>query len=387
MRRHDAPFALALACCAWPPSEAAASAVRERTSGIDWTAFARLLARHRIEGLAWDALARAGVAVPEPIANDLRRRAAQIALAGLAQAASAVRLQKALDAAGIANLALKGPALEVLAFGRLGFKSAWDIDLLVDPPDVGRAALAMAGAGYALADPPGLTLDGLEAWTSLAKECAFVARDGVVAELHWRPTDNPRLLPGIGAVGPHRSVALPGGPCLRTLPAAETFAYLCVHGAAHGWSRLKWLADLAALLSHETPEAIAALHDEAVALGGGVCPALALRLCQRLFGLALPPDLSRRIGADPKVRWLDALAMAAMTGGGGAEIAERPLAGDRILASHLLFADGWAWRRAEFRRQWTSLHDRRALRLPGWLYSVIRIPSWIARRAARLVRP
>jgi hypothetical protein len=80
------------------------------------------------------------------------------------------------------------------------------------------------------------------------------------------------------------------------------------------------------------------------------------------------------------------VALDALIGGDGAELVARPLAAERILLSHFLFADGWRFRLAEWRRQWVSVDDRMRLRLPprlAFLYDVVRIPLWFWRR----VRP
>ena len=94
----------------------------------------------------------------------------------------------------------------------------------------------------------------------------------------------------------------------------------------------------------------------------------------------------REIDGDHASRLLERVALSALTRGGGREIAQRPFIADVILASHLLFGRGWAWRRAEFRRQWVSVHDQTHVRLPppfGFLYSVIRAPLWLWRRLKR----
>ena len=44
------------------------------------------------------------------------------------------------------------------------------------------------------------------------------------------------------------------GPSASDLPAPRLLLYLCVHGALDGWLRLKWLADIGALLHTMTPE-------------------------------------------------------------------------------------------------------------------------------------
>ena len=49
---------------------------------------------------------------------------------------------------------------------------------------------------------------------------------------------------------------------MPTLADEPLYAYLCVHGASSAWFRLKWIADLNALLAGRTAEEIAALPEE-----------------------------------------------------------------------------------------------------------------------------
>ena len=360
--------------------------MRAAANGVDWRGFLRVAERHRIEGLAREALVRAGAPVDSGVARALGDQAARIARQGLIFAAETHRLQNALDAAGIGNLVLKGAALEMLAYGALGLKSAWDIDLLVTPQDASRARAVLENAGYALTSPPEPSPLAFAQWVDLAKECVFThLRTGTPVELHWRLVDSDLLL-GLSARSAWQTVYLAPDMPVRTLATEGLFAYLSVHGASHGWSRLKWLADLGALLARCDAANLDRLLHSPEAVGAGVCPATALHLCRQLLGrpLSNAPGLAQ--GRNAKARWLAGFALHVMAGGGAREIAERPLLGELIVLSHLLFADGGSYRRHEFGRLWLSVHDRRHIHLPGpltFIYSLIRGPLWIWRRLPR----
>ena len=383
---NSAPFVLLAACCQWPASSERDAKVLAAADQVDWTVFVALTKRHRVEGLAWDALICAGVRPTPAAAEALTARAGEIARRGLQLAAQSARLQQAFDAVGIPNLLLKGSALEILAYGRLGLKSAWDIDLVVPPAWAAPAREVLEMAAFELRSPACSTPEDFQQWTTLSKECVFVGRDnGIVVELHWQLVEGD-LTPDLSAASPCQIVQAAPGVTLRTLARDELTAYLMVHGASHGWSRLKWLADLNALLPGGDTAALAQVYRRSVALGAGVCPALALRLCRRLFGLAIAPALQRELDADPKARFLEMVALNAMAGGAGRELADRPFVEDGILASRLLFDHGWRYRGREFRRQWVSIHDRRSIRLPpalNFLYDFIRAPLWLWRRIRR----
>ena len=103
---------------------------------------------------------------------------------------------------------------------------------------------------------------------------------------------------------------------LRTLGKDDLFAYICVH-AAGIFARLKWLADIAALLSKETPEEIERLFLAAKERGAGRAASVALLLAARFLGFKIPPSLFKRIDRGRAARRLAAHAVHVMAGGDG----------------------------------------------------------------------
>lgn len=384
-------FQLVAACCVWPPSPWRDGAIIQAAAGpIDWGLLTRIAARHRVEGLVHAGLARCGAAGPAPVIEALAFRAREIAAASLSQAAESVRLQAALDLAGIANLVLKGAAVEMLAYGELGRKAAWDIDLLVAPGNVTAALGVLAKAGYDLAHPRGLTVSEFATFVELARECELRhPKLGLAVELHWGLADSPVLLRQVTAASPTQWVSLAGGVRLRTFADEELFAYLCVHGAMHGWSRLKWLADLCALLARQTPEDIEALYRRSLALGAGLCPAQALVLGERVLGATISPALSAELGRQRAVRSLVAVALNTMTAGGARELEARPFALARVMLAQVTLGGTGRAAVAQIRHRAVSIEDRVRFPLPKrlrFLYGLFRAPLWLCRRFGVLGR-
>jgi hypothetical protein len=248
-------FRLVAACCRWPPSAERDSAVRAAAAAhIDWDLFPKVVARHRVEGLVHDSLSAAAIDMPAGVAASLAAAATFIARQNLAFAAAARKLAVALEGRGLAFRLVKGVALNRLAYGTLAVKRASDVDVVLDPADYAGAVRMLIGEGAPCISPgPGAGFDAVMAWTRRNKHSIW-RRDGVVVELHSSLVDNPRMLPGISARSPAQSVELAPGLAVPTLAPDELFAYLCVHGATHAWSRLKWLADVAALVGRNRPE-------------------------------------------------------------------------------------------------------------------------------------
>lgn len=384
-------FRLVAACCRWPRGGARAQAVRAVAAGpIDWERVDRVTRRHRVYAQVQDGLADAGVVLPDDLRQRLAATAHQARMSALSLARESTLLQAAFDAADCPALVMKGASLAMVAYDDPGLKWSWDIDLLTTPEAAARGRAILESRGYALVEPAGLDAARFALFLGLEKECVFVHPETRVAvELHWKLVDNPHLLPGIDALSPARTVLI-GGRALRTLEGPALLAYLLVHGTLHAWSRLKWLADVAALLSHYPVGAIEPLYRDLQALGTGRAAAAGLLLCHDLLGTALPDDLLAELRADRAIRRLVATARAALTyGGGEREITTYTMPGFRMLLSHLTVAPGWRPFLSELGAKWICSIDRLALPLPRplwFLYHVLRVPLWVLRRGGGVLR-
>jgi len=383
-----AEFVLAAACCRWPLSASALSAIAQAAAQpIDWPYFMRIVARQRIAGLAAHALGAAGVGLPADIERALAARAQRIARQTLLLAAETIRLQRIFAAAGIPMISLKGSALAQLAYGRLTLKHGRDIDILV-PPEHALAGMALLEAsGYTLRDPaPEMSEAQRRAFVAHGREAEFTTQSdgGLRVELHWRLFDNALLLRGIDAYSPVLEVPVSDGQAIRTFTEADLFAYLCVHGATHSWSRLKWLADFAALIATRPGTEIVRLYRHAQARGAGLCAGQALTLARDLLDLRLPPVIEAELAGHRRVQRLVTLAREAMIGVDAATEPDLgPAALTRTLLTRFLLGQGLAFYAAQCRFVGVAIADVIRFPLPPtlyFLYPVMRFPSWVWRR-------
>ena len=375
---------LVAACCGPDAGAARDASVRALAQSpmFDPEHFIETVARHRVAPQVHQALRLADVHLPRQAADRLAGMAGQATRRSLVLARESLNLQAAFDSDGIEAILVKGTALAVLLHADIGLKESWDIDLLVPPEQVDAACNLLNRLGYELSVPSGFSAEAFGRFQTVAKECVFVHHERqIYLELHWQLVDNPHELRGLNRRHTQR-VALAGGH-LRTLADPELFAYLTVHGTHHGWSRLKWIVDVAAFLRGRSLEDIARLRDQALAMGAGRAPDVALHMCQLLFG--------RPFGAGPLDaggRYLVRTAHASLTWGGGRqEIAaySRPWRMN-WLGRHLIGRSRAAFL-SELNRNWLGDHDRIHSVLPrglGFLYYVIRLPLWLWRKAQRL---
>jgi hypothetical protein len=247
---------LVAACLLWYRPEALAPLL----PGVGWVG-ALLLARTLgvTEAVAHALLATTAEALPAPVRAQLSDLSAAAGARNALVLSELARAQAVLAAAGLPSAALKGTALLAAHLPSIAARGLADIDLLVRPRDLARAAAALAAAG--LAPPAGAlpALDGGE--DPLARNPgtdhvrALASWDGILLELHDR-------LPGGGAdpdvvVAAARRVTWQR----RTLDLAapdDLAGMLCRHVLLkHGEAprlRARHVADLAALARSAPPD-------------------------------------------------------------------------------------------------------------------------------------
>jgi len=246
--------------------------------------------------------------------------------------------------------------------------------------------------GYTLS-LPAKKLNAMQrrALNRFGREVEFVNPQTTVrVELQWRAADNPLLLKGVDAHAATQTVTLSDSASVRTLAPDDLFAYLCVHGAHHSWSRLKWLADLNALIV-STNSDVEHLYRHARSAGAGKCVGQALWLCRDLFGLELPGALARDLQANKDCERLVAIALAAMTASeANAERDVGTRAVLRELRNRFLLGQGFAFYAAQCRLAYAGVADIVRLPLPRplhFIYPLLRLPLWLWRRAKLALAP
>jgi len=370
----------------WPPTDRRTEAIRTATAQpLDWSRFLRLANRQQVIGLIHHGLAQVRPDVPPEIIREIETKAAALVRENLEMARESLRLQRLFDDADLPVLFIKGAALAVLAFGNLGLRSAQDIDLLIAYETLPAATALILQAGYCRFDPsPDINDAQLQKIMPLRKDLGFVHQaTGLRIELHWRLFLNPHAMATTSMIAASRVVPL-GGAALRTLGEEDLFAYLCMHGALHWWNRLKWLADVNALLASTPENGIERLVRAAEARGAGRAAAQALLLCRRLLGTALPIRLTATLDSGATVRWLEATALKAMTS--ERDPHEMRFGTTRGSLSTVLLSRSWHYRLAELGIQLTNTTDVLSLPLPRplrFLYPVLRLPFWVWRHTVQ----
>jgi hypothetical protein len=384
-------FLLAAACATWPPSDRRTVAIHTAAARpIDWHRFLRVGKRHQVVGLIHDGLVGVQSNIPSDIAQEIYAQMTTVVRENLAVARESLRIQRVLDDADLPVLFVKGSALAMLAFGKLGLRSSQDIDLLVPYEKLSAVTAAILRAGYRRFDPPAdISEAQLRLLMPLRKDLGFVHQDsGMRVELHWRLFLNPHAMAGESTIrAASRVVPLAGAAGLRTLGEEDLFVYLCMHGALHWWNRLKWLADINALLTAVPDGAVEHLVSVAEARGAGRAAAQALLLCRRILATPLPDRLMATPSKSSTVRWLEATALNAIINSQGErELREERFGTTRGSLSTVLLSRSWRYRLSELAIQLTNPSDVVTLPLPQqlrFLYPVLRLPFWLWRHTVQ----
>jgi hypothetical protein len=377
-----------IAAVSWRPGGALArgqaEAVAQHLSGpLDWRAILFGVERHRVPALAYAALRGQAADIPPEVLARLQAADRACRLLGMRHAAVTAKLLKALGDAGVEAMPLKGAWLSQYLHGDVGLRHAKDIDLLVRQADLGRAREVLAAGGYVRRpDIEGLlpTPRQERFLESVQYHETHVHGDGTEVELHWgRPSwsgahlgllwQRARRTQWLGAEFP-----VPDDDML--------LLFLCDHGAHHRWFRLKWLGDVAMLLSRREDDGVA-LMELARRMDLVLPLAQTAMLVERLYGVAALPGLKALAQEQAELGWLVEDAIAAMRG--TEEEGQMRIGVPRKLRFQMRLRRRHDWPRL-VRQLLISPYDFMAVRLPDALfplYVVLRPVMYIARRCGR----
>jgi hypothetical protein len=239
-------------------------AARAASRGIDGARLADLARVHGLSPLLHLHAGRGRVVLPPDAREAGALRASAAAGRGLRLSSELLDVLRVFGDARIDAVPLKGPVLAMAVYGSVALREFGDLDVLVAGRDLARAAACLRERGYTAASPmpgdlPALVERRLHHVTlrSPAGHTAIELHAALLSTLSGRRYD-------LDVIAPHLEDSTFMGAGVRVLSPSATFAYLTQHGGLHSWSRLEWLATMAAMRPvaerrPETAEAIDAL--------------------------------------------------------------------------------------------------------------------------------
>ena len=231
LRAHEELVLLAAGTTA--RRSASAGRIGELLGQVAWDEVLAELALQRLVPLLGGRIVGfAGTRTPAAFAAAVQADTEASRRAGGLMELATLRLATALEAAGIANVPLKGPLLARSLHGDAGMRFSRDIDVLVARADLGRAIAALGPLGWQLKDHAGRPVLHL----------ALTHAAGLPeAELHWRvhwyETEfSARAL----------ARARPGPDGVRRLHDDDALTALLLYHARDGFAGLRHAIDVAA---------------------------------------------------------------------------------------------------------------------------------------------
>ncbi|WP_271078517.1 nucleotidyltransferase domain-containing protein [Aurantiacibacter sp. MUD61] len=376
---QDPAFALLLACTDFPSDAAAKDRIRATASvlGDDWKSFLDCVKRHRMSPLALRGLVSAGVMPPA----QLKALAQSDTLETFVSIAESKRLLEVFRKATIEAIILKGPVLSQLLYDDPTLRQSKDIDLLVEWSAFEGAIVCLEADGYVLKqERPPFGSSRVNIWRRGTKDVTLSHPEtGHLIELHHRLLAPEAFITGLGVADADHWVSI-GGTRFRTFRQPDQFAYLAAHGANSRWHRLKWLADMRAMLAGLSSPELEKLLEHCRFHGVERCGALAMLLCHHLWGQILPDRVAELQAEDPWLRTLEHQSLQKLLASGP----RLPLAGrTRELGAGFALREGFAFKRSVLALH--IYHQSLVSRLPlpnalRYLYGPARMFDWILER-------
>lgn len=212
---------------------------------IDWDQFINLAKHHRV----YPSLASKMVLMEESIPSKVKQTIKQLyqrnTLYMLYLSAEMENINKLFQTENINLLFLKGPLLGTDLYGDVSLRTSNDLDILIPIEQLDQAEDLLLQQGYVKDEYFDTHFND---WKWRHHHLSFFHQEkGIKIEVHWRLNPGPGREPHFSELWEQRR----GNKETYTLAKEDLFYFLVLHGARHGWSRLRWLMDIFQMLKQE----------------------------------------------------------------------------------------------------------------------------------------
>ncbi|MEI6286840.1 MAG: nucleotidyltransferase family protein [Bacillota bacterium] len=220
---------------------------------IRWQVFFDLCVMHRVSPVVTKTIIENNATdFPKEIMDKLNQQSTKDQLQAMELAAETIRLVRLLESNGIRVIVLKGAALAVPLYGDVGMRPTHDVDLLINKADVQAAYALVETYGYK-SDHDLLSRKFTNkqlAATLKASHHEKFQKERLVVELHWQLKPYLKQDVAFDKLFHDSQLLSLLNIKLHVINTNELFVYLALHGAMHGWCRIRWLLDIALLAKH-----------------------------------------------------------------------------------------------------------------------------------------
>ncbi|SES10106.1 nucleotidyltransferase domain-containing protein [Salipaludibacillus aurantiacus] len=252
---------------------------------INWDLFIELCVHHRLYPLLYPEIKKQkGKVFPPSVVETLFHYYQQNTFNMLHLCGETAFINKLFTENNIRLLFLKGPHLARELYGDYSLRTSNDLDFLIQGQDLETAEKLLEKHGYEKEDYIRTVLND---WKWRHHHVTYYHPDkGTKLEVHWRLHPGPGKEPDFNDLWARRKTGTFTETPVCTLGKEDLFVFLALHGARHGWSRLRWLCDIHQLTGQALDQVL--LKKLLKASGSVHIGEQALRLSAILMNTAIP---------------------------------------------------------------------------------------------------
>jgi hypothetical protein len=264
----------------------------------DWGKVVRCAEWHGLTPQLCQRLKGTTLPFASPASELVKSKSRQIAQQNLILTAELLRVMQALMSENIPAIAYKGPVLAATTYGDLAMRSFCDLDVLVSERDLRRTLTFMPKLGYRAE----YSLTPSQEARYLRNTCEYNflhETSGARVEIHWQVIP-PRfgLKFDFGQLWSRTTLLSIGSSEVPVLSPEDSLLVLSVHGFKHLWACLKWVCDVASLLSLPVDLDWPYILSEADRIGATRIVLVAICLAHQLCQSCVPDPVRRRLDRD-----------------------------------------------------------------------------------------
>jgi len=212
----------------------------------DWAKLVEKVGPHRMAALILHHLRRnLAATLPESARYSLHSLAmSEVALYLRIASTQKKLINQVLKPSGVRHVFIKGVGLAEQYYPMSGVRPCRDIDVWIDPNEIGNIWERMQALGYRRLEKPDQThrIPAHDA-ARLLPTIDVISSDGAIVEIHSR-YDHSGLTFDPNAIYERSQLIETTLGTIRVPSLEDHFIYICQHHTRHLWSRLRWLVDL-----------------------------------------------------------------------------------------------------------------------------------------------
>ncbi|MFD1450922.1 nucleotidyltransferase domain-containing protein [Oceanobacillus sojae] len=222
----------------------------ETFTDINWETFIDLAIHHRIYPVLYPKLKKVKEGIVPPFVLErfswlYRRNTMKMLFLG----SEMQKISKLFSDNHIRLLFLKGPVLAQALYGDISLRTSRDLDVLIPIEKLDEAEHLLLAQGY---EKEYEINKELNEWKWRHRHVNYYhPQKKITIEIHWRLNTGPAKEPNFNELWERRKQSTIPGNEVYMLSNEDLYLYLNMHGAQHGWSRLRWLFDIHQLMEKE----------------------------------------------------------------------------------------------------------------------------------------